>query len=92
MDVVEFGVDQIEVVPNPNSGHFTLQFEIQKAGTYGANLYNIQGLNVFPVFKDLYLNTGKQQQEISVDLPAGIYFLRIENEYQSYSKLIHIVP
>ena len=60
------------IYPNPNNGNFTIEYNLQSAGTF--NLYDILGQLVF---RDILPGvTGKQNINI-LNLNSGIYFWEI---------------
>lgn len=62
--------------PNPSNGDFVLHLELPKAGVLNYTVRDIQG-------REVYSKAGRRHQliwneEIALDLIAGIYFLEVE--------------
>jgi hypothetical protein len=74
----------INVYPNPSSGKIRFDIAVDNGNSLSANVYNIQGQQVFA--KTLFCN----QREIDLNLPAGMYVLRVIANDRVHSKLITI--
>ncbi len=72
------------LVPNPASGYFTLDFELQRGSTIQLSLYNVQGQSVLTEAHRYYASGVHQLTIDSSDLSAGTYLLQI-NTAHSYS-------
>lgn len=73
----------VQILPNPNSGSFTLQLHKQQHEIQ-VNICDIQGKQVF---QETYYD--RQKQLIGTELPSGIYFVQVSVEQQKQTlKLI----
>jgi hypothetical protein len=74
-----------KIYPNPSSGSIHLEFPgINIVKTSEANIYNLQGQLIFT---QTLLNNDR---ELNLQLPAGVYVLRVVAEDKVYSELITI--
>jgi glycosidase len=70
---------QTELVPNPTTGAFTLTFELPKSGLVTAELMDTHGRRVAFLFQERF-PSGKQQLPAQVQVPPGLYLLKIKSE------------
>lgn len=74
----EDAVSEIGCVPNPTSGHVRLTIETSDPGIRIISIYNLMGELVF---NDItYCETGNNEVELWLPMPAGAYVLRIGNQ------------
>jgi hypothetical protein len=74
---------QLEIIPNPNNGHFTLDCHIDRSGSYSISLISSTGEEL-PIAKNIAFEKGYQQIHISeMDLVPGIYLIKMINEDQT---------
>lgn len=79
----EIAKSPFEVFPNPNDGIFSItnDHSLQEAEVY---VYDIYGNLVYET------SFTSEKLEISVDLPGGVYFLRLVQNGEAYSERIQI--
>lgn len=65
----------INIAPNPNSGHFTLEMSASEVGTVPLQLTDVQGRILIQRY--LQAEKGINRWEIRTDLAPGLYFLQI---------------
>ncbi|MEM7036617.1 MAG: T9SS type A sorting domain-containing protein, partial [Bacteroidota bacterium] len=66
--------DLLQVFPNPNAGHFTVQYQLP-ANTAGQfSLYDING----QLISTTALDPAQNQLDIATDVPAGLYLGMLE--------------
>ena len=70
------------IFPNPSSGKFSV-YNL-KALDYEMEIYNPLGEIIFRQ------KTNRSREDIALDAPAGIYFLKIKLEHSIYSAKIMI--
>lgn len=68
------------VYPNPNDGKFTLQIIDRHAELETVELLDQTGKSIRKWDSGLYNLLGLGRMEFDLDLPAGIYFIRINNQ------------
>jgi len=79
---------EISVFPNPAHHRFTVSFPVQEPGSVTLDLLTNNGGTVLKLFQES-VNPGECTRTFSIDLPAGIYFLRsINGEKKQINKLI----
>ncbi len=71
-------IHNLQVYPNPNSGAFTIRINLSKTAHTQISLLNMLGQQVWAEIKQL--NAGEQEVELSTNLAAGLYVLRLNNE------------
>ncbi|HQQ94156.1 MAG TPA: T9SS type A sorting domain-containing protein [Bacteroidia bacterium] len=69
---------ELLLYPNPNSGHFTLEFP---NANFDAEVVDVMGRNVFAT---QHLKSGVVQFDLH--LPPGLYFLKLRSEGQTFVK------
>lgn len=67
------------VLPNPNNGIFEMIIESSEADELNWNMYNLQGQSVREGILSVAIGTTRQVVD-GKNLPAGIYYLRLQNE------------
>ena len=73
---VKFG---LLVLPNPNNGVFEMVIESSEADEVNWNMYNLQGQSVRAGILSVAVGTTRQVVD-GKNMPAGIYYLRLQNE------------
>lgn len=81
--------NNISLFPNPGAGKFFLQFPTKKFKAITISLFDVNGKMMFAPIKDRY---AKDPYELDLSgLPAGIYFVNVFNEDQSWTlRLVHL--
>jgi hypothetical protein len=69
---------QLELFPNPNNGDFKLKVTSNKASETRISLINLLGQEIWADNKTL--SEGAQEIDLSTNLDAGVYILRLNNE------------
>ncbi len=78
----------VNVYPNPNSGQFTLEVEMQRSMDMTVGLYDMVGKQIW-LDKDLGNSSSLRKQYDMSQIPDGVYFLRIHADDQmTVQKLI----
>ena len=86
-EVAPFG--KIAVMPNPSKGNFTMEIQAIEAGRANLSISDITGKQVFADQFEANPNQTELRQIELVDVPSGIYFLKITNgERASWLKLV----
>ncbi len=82
----------LRISPNPFDQHFTIRFEMPKAGNVYLDLVDFTGRSVKMIYPNEYLNAGVYQMLIpAAQLAVGMYECRIVTDfYQEQFKLIKI--
>lgn len=87
---LEEGISKLDIFPNPFSDHLFLEVDLEIAQALELTLWNVAGVEVFA--KNIELQNGLHRVNLEVDhqLPAGSYFLKVNNENGSlgYFKLV----
>ncbi|MDX2133619.1 MAG: DUF839 domain-containing protein [Saprospiraceae bacterium] len=76
-DLPEMNLD-LKVVPNPNSGNFSLVFELEEASPFQANLIDLQGRLVHAFNNNL--PSGAHRIDLQLEtagITNGVYFLQV---------------
>jgi len=76
----------ILIYPNPNSGQFYLQIQINSKQSTDVRIYDIKGQLVISKIK-----AGKNQMQLFIDLgevPAGIYYVQLISENEIISETV----
>lgn len=88
-DICQFNLRAIELIPSivstkiyPNPTDHQLNLNLQSSGNsvYSIYLTDLLG-NSYKLEKNLQLNSGNHSLHFDIDLPSGVYFLHIENDY-----------
>ncbi len=84
---MEFGEEQWtgKIIPNPNAGEFKLELMGAEPNEVTATILNSQGQVVREAQP---LNTN--MTEVALDLPAGLYFVRLQKEAQQQTLKFYI--
>ena len=78
--IFDLNVDfDLVVLPNPNSGIFEMVIESSEADELNWNMYNLQGQSVQEGLLSVAVGTTRQIVD-GKNMPAGIYYLRLQNE------------
>lgn len=75
----------VNVYPTPNDGHFTLLLGNKNKGK---NEITILSINGTVISKILLENPSEVSKEITLDVPNGFYFLKVENNNNSTTRKI----
>jgi M6 family metalloprotease-like protein len=79
--------NSVEVFPNPNSGRFTVNFNLEKPENIELELFDVIGNRIFQ--NNLTNKTGKISEEIDLsNFGKGIYYLEIISSGQKVVKKI----
>lgn len=80
-------ISNVSVYPNPVSTTTTLSFDNNDAATIAINLLDVTGKLVQNVQPATAIPAGKQQItfQLQDNIPAGVYFLKVENTTQGIS-------
>ncbi|MBK8442372.1 MAG: T9SS type A sorting domain-containing protein [Sphingobacteriales bacterium] len=71
----------LQVFPNPSRGNSTLRFSAEEGGKRVViELYNIQGKIVQHLYEGSAANTMQEVPINTTQLPAGLYWVRMQNE------------
>ena len=70
-------LSQLELYPNPNNGDFKLKIRSTKASETRISLLNMLGQEVWTDTKTIIVGT--QEMDLSTNLAAGVYILRLNN-------------
>jgi hypothetical protein len=71
-------LSQLELYPNPNNGDFKLKITSTKASETRISLLNMLGQEVWTDNKTL--SVGSQEMDLTTNVAAGVYVLRLNNE------------
>jgi len=75
----------VSVYPMPNDGHFTLLLGNENTGKNEITIFSINGA---VISKMLLENPSEVSQEITLDVPNGIYLLKVKNNNNSTTRKI----
>jgi len=78
------GLSQLELYPNPNNGDFKLKVSSTKESDTRISLLNMLGQEVWTDNKTL--SAGAQEIDLTTNVAAGVYILRLNNEYGKVQK------
>jgi hypothetical protein len=83
------GQIQINIMPNPNSGIFTLNINTENSSPITITMVNYLGAKIF---EEEFANTtnGLEYQVDENNLPAGIYIISLEQENSRYTRKVLI--
>ncbi|OFX26182.1 MAG: hypothetical protein A2041_03195 [Bacteroidetes bacterium GWA2_31_9b] len=71
------GIVSMNIFPNPSNGQFTLEMNVQKAGTFKVEIVNISGQ---VVFEKQIVQDGLSKSAIDISNSAkGVYYIRIND-------------
>ncbi len=73
------------VYPNPNNGRFTINLGNKNLGKSELTVFTINGQMVM---NELFENPSEVTKDISLNVPNGIYLLRIRNDANSTTKKV----
>jgi len=77
--------DYFKVFPNPSSGNIYLEISDKNQNSLISAVYNLQGQLVFTQILT------KDNRELNLQLPPGVYLLKVISEDGLYSKLITVL-
>jgi hypothetical protein len=85
-------INQLYFSPNPFSNFLNIDFYLESTGLVTMELYDMNGRLIRGLIKpDVYPKGGHQYQLSSIDLPAGVYFLKVQlGERVSTRKVVKI--
>lgn len=90
-DVIDVDGNPIALAlsPNPNNGHFNLQFEVKQKRDLQIDMINVLGQKVYQSSQPGFI--GKFSQEIRLNkLLPGIYYLKIQHGQEVYVKKVMV--
>jgi hypothetical protein len=82
---------QAAVYPNPSTGAFTLNIQGANTGVCTAYLYDAHSRKLATLWQGQTLGADHYQQEYSLGLPAGLYYIRITNGVQTNTQKLIII-
>ncbi len=87
---LEEGISKLDIFPNPFSDHLFLEVELEISQELELTLWNVAGVEVFAKKIELQNGLHRINLEVNHQVPAGSYFLKVNNENGSigYFKLI----
>ncbi len=71
-------LSQLELYPNPNNGDFKLKITSTKSSETRISLLNMLGQEVWTDSRNL--SAGSQEMDLTTNVAAGVYVLRLNNE------------
>ncbi|MBC6993940.1 alpha-amylase family glycosyl hydrolase [Neolewinella lacunae] len=69
---------QLRVDPNPSNGPLRVSFHLERAGNVAIDVLDLSGRRLSRLYQG-QLSAGNQSLPLRTDLPAGLYFLRVED-------------
>jgi hypothetical protein len=75
--------------PNPASNHLTLEIDMEESATAKLKVYNYTGQ--VQLERDIYLNTGRNEVSLDLNLAQGAYLMRVETGDKVQTKKFSIV-
>jgi len=82
-NIDDAGLAQLEIIPNPNNGVFTLDCQIDRSGSYSISLISSTGV-ALPIAKNKTFEKGYQRLQVSdMGLVPGIYLLKMQSDDQT---------
>jgi hypothetical protein len=82
-DIDELNLLQFSIIPNPSQNKFTVESEIEINDAI-LEIYNTLGTKIFET------TLSSKHQTLNTNLPAGIYFVNLRNERNSYNQKLII--
>jgi hypothetical protein len=83
----KLALDKMKFYPNPNTGKFTLDFNLTEKGTTSVNIFNLEGKSVYT--EELKDFSGNYNKEIDISTnPKGVYFVKISQGAHAQLKKI----
>ena len=77
--------DLVQCYPNPFNAATTIEYSLSQPGDVVLSVYNIRGQKVETIIDGLR-GAGKHSVTWNAgDIPSGIYFVRLQSQYQSKS-------
>ena len=72
-------ISDLQIFPNPMIDEFTLTIDIQRAGNYTIDLYNLNG-QLLKRLGNIRLNKGRHEESLVLQTSInGLYFIRVSN-------------
>ncbi|MEO0731641.1 MAG: alpha-amylase family glycosyl hydrolase [Bacteroidota bacterium] len=68
----------LNVFPNPTAGPLRVRFDLARAGSLSVDLLDVSGRQLDRLFSGSRA-AGEQTLDLTVDVPAGLYFLRVSD-------------
>ena len=79
-------LDNVSISPNPSSTEHTIIINANSHKRLKVDLYDVQGVYIQSVYDD-YVSNGENRIDVSItDLPAGMYFYRLNGEAGIYAE------
>jgi len=79
-------LDNVSISPNPGSTEHTIIINANSHKRLKVDLYDVQGIHIQSVYDD-YVSNGENRINVSItDLPAGMYFYRLNGEIGTYAE------
>lgn len=82
--------EKINIIPNPFIFNAELSFEIDKSGKIAVDLFDSKGAFISNLIKDKYCKEGTNSLRLNlsdINLPQGLYFLKVYNDFKAYKTL-----
>lgn len=72
-----------DVFPNPNSGNFSASLQLESAGDLQGQVFDPAGRLI--KYVDFgYYSSGNHEITLSLEIPKGVYFLRLQNDTEGF--------
>jgi hypothetical protein len=82
-------IEKLNVFPNPNTGLFTLRFDLPQPGSTNIRIFNSSGQEVYSYQLSDFQGTFEDQINLTNEF-AGTYFLMVQQGAQSMVKKVVI--
>jgi hypothetical protein len=94
MNEKEWNDIRLDIYPNPNTGHFNVEFLLKEKSTVSLSVFELNGKPV-GLSNHYILPAGKRKISVSLnDISNGLYFVQLkissENKFNSYSRKISV--
>lgn len=77
--VISSSVASLQATPNPVLDRSLITFDLSDESMCSLNLYNLQGQKVMTLMNEQLISQGTHKQSFNLgDLPAGVYFAKLE--------------
>jgi len=74
--------NRIVISPNPSSQHINLKFSMPISQKVTLELYNVKGQKI-AAFHDGIISAGTHELNFEMNVPSGIYFMKIQTESET---------